>query len=196
MNSTTEKRIDDDFKLNWSLINLGYKNALPLSIMVSAYYRTSEFVSLLGGVEGMPLAQFNPPTNFYVGAGITLTGLAGTFVSLTEDDAEEIHEGILQKKGLFGQLRHPLYWNFKLFGAGVATMFPTVETLLTYGALFLATEYLERREEQTQTMMHGDNYLTYKDITPKYVPKFMTELPKKVGKAVYSGLKALQKYAA
>lgn len=83
--------------------------------------------------------------------------------------AQQKHE--LATTGIYARLRHPQYLGFILVISGFLLQWPTLLTLAMYPVLVVMYLRLARQEEQTAIHEFGDQYRSYKDRVPAFIPR-------------------------
>lgn len=83
--------------------------------------------------------------------------------------AQQKHE--LATTGIYARLRHPQYLGFILVISGFLLQWPTLLTLAMYPVLVVMYLRLASQEEQTAIHEFGDQYRSYKDRVPAFIPR-------------------------
>lgn len=101
-----------------------------------------------------------------IGAWLTLIGMILVIIGW-----HQIHRGIgLVTTGIYKYIRHPQYTGFFLIITGWVLHWETTLTLGMYPILFLMYLLLARREEIDLKKRFGDEYETYRQRTPMFLP--------------------------
>ena len=116
-----------------------------------------------------------------LGYAIVLAG--ATFVA---DGWRRVHaarrEDRMVVEGVYSRVRHPQYTGLFLivFGEGVVH-WPTIVSLIAFPVIVLSYTYLARKEEQHMLARFGDEYRSYMQRVPMFVPRGKPVLPQGVG---------------
>jgi protein-S-isoprenylcysteine O-methyltransferase Ste14 len=73
--------------------------------------------------------------------------------------------------GWYARCRHPQYLAFIMIMFGFLLQWPTIPTLVMFPILVIIYIRLARREEEMAIQEFGSEYLSYKEITPGWMPK-------------------------
>jgi protein-S-isoprenylcysteine O-methyltransferase Ste14 len=122
--------------------------------------------TLLGlGNTGMMISMLLGYLLLFAGIGIFIQGW------------RELHrarkEGRLIKDGLYGFVRHPQYTGLflGLFGEGVVH-WPTLFSVILFPVIVLVYYQLARSEEKKVIKEFGDEYRSYMQRTPMFIPRW------------------------
>ena len=77
--------------------------------------------------------------------------------------------------GLYRFLRHPQYVGFIVIMVGFLLQWPTLITLFMFPVLVFMYVRLAYREEREAIEMFGEAYLSYRDKTPGFFPRFIPQ---------------------
>ena len=75
--------------------------------------------------------------------------------------------------GPYAYVRHPQYAGFILIMLGFLLQWPTLITLVMFPILVAMYVKLARREEREVLEEFGDEYRSYADVTPAFLPRLM-----------------------
>jgi protein-S-isoprenylcysteine O-methyltransferase Ste14 len=86
---------------------------------------------------------------------------------------KQIHKvgGELVTTGLYRHVRHPQYAGLFLITVGMLIQWPTIITAIMWPILMLMYYRLARREEKEMETQFGDQYATYRQRVPMFVPR-------------------------
>ncbi|MBV1928341.1 MAG: isoprenylcysteine carboxylmethyltransferase family protein [Gammaproteobacteria bacterium] len=79
----------------------------------------------------------------------------------------------LATSGWYARMRHPQYVAFILIMFGFLLQWPTIPTLVMFPILVVVYMRLAKREEQTALVEFGDEYMSYSQRIPAYIPRFL-----------------------
>jgi len=82
----------------------------------------------------------------------------------------------LAMTGWYARCRHPQYLAFILIMFGFLIQWPTIPTLIMFPILVVVYMRLAKREEEKAVLEFGEEYLTYRELTPAWIPKLQHEL--------------------
>ncbi len=84
-----------------------------------------------------------------------------------------IHAGTgrLITEGIYRFVRHPQYSGFTLMIIGFLVQWPTFITLLMAPLLIAMYSWLARKEEKEMIHLFGDEYISYMNKVPRFMPK-------------------------
>ena len=77
---------------------------------------------------------------------------------------------VLVKKGLYGYIRHPLYFSLLLLGTGVMMKKPELLQLVLGAVNILAIYLTARMEEHEMIVKFGDEYRVYMKESKMFIP--------------------------
>ena len=77
----------------------------------------------------------------------------------------------LVQEGPYAQIRHPEYLHMRTNNLGFFLMYPTWTGAASVATFYAASEWLARREEQYCLDKYGDDYQSYMEQTPRWIPK-------------------------
>jgi protein-S-isoprenylcysteine O-methyltransferase Ste14 len=77
-------------------------------------------------------------------------------------------------RGAFRYVRHPLYLAAILFYLGLAVSTASLFSLLLLAGIFLFYNYIATYEEKLMEIKFGEDYVSYKNRTGKWVPRMRT----------------------
>jgi protein-S-isoprenylcysteine O-methyltransferase Ste14 len=99
-------------------------------------------------------------------------GLAGYFLLKNHGKSVKNFENtsVLVKKGLYGYIRHPLYFSIFLFGTGIMFKDPQLVQLILGGLNLIAIYFTARIEEKEMIDKFGDEYKKYMSETKMFIP--------------------------
>ena len=80
-------------------------------------------------------------------------------------------EGRLAREGVYARMRHPQYVAFVLVLTGFLLQWPTLLTLASYPVLVWAYARLARREERDCLSRFGEDYVSYMQEVPAFIPR-------------------------
>jgi protein-S-isoprenylcysteine O-methyltransferase Ste14 len=86
-------------------------------------------------------------------------------------------EHTLAVTGPYARVRHPQYDGFILVMFGFLLQWPTIVTLAMFPVLMVMYWRLAVSEEKEVTADYGDRYLTYKAVTPAFIPRLYKKRP-------------------
>ena len=128
----------------------------------------NQFRIWIGRLFGVALLLFaQNPFNFYA-IGVILLGAVIRFwaTGYIHKDRE------VTMAGPYKLLRHPLYLGNFLEGLGLTLFVNVWQLTLLYIPLFFIIYYKKMKlEEQFLIDTFGDDYVNYKEITPRFIPK-------------------------
>ena len=81
-------------------------------------------------------------------------------------------KGTLAMTGPYARLRHPQYCAFIMIMVGFLLQWPTLPTLIMFPILVYVYVRLARREEEEALAGFGNEYSTYMEKTPAFIPDF------------------------
>ncbi len=86
---------------------------------------------------------------------------------------KQIHraKGELVTSGLYGRVRHPQYFGLFLITVGMFIQWPTIITAAMWPILMFMYYRLARREEKEIESRFGDQYVTYRQQVPMFLPR-------------------------
>lgn len=84
-----------------------------------------------------------------------------------------IHAGTgrLITKGIYQFFRHPQYSGFILMIIGFLVQWPTLITLIMAPILMVMYTWLAKKEEKEMIHLFGDEYITYMEQVPRFIPR-------------------------
>lgn len=84
-----------------------------------------------------------------------------------------IHAGTGQliTKGIYRFVRHPQYSGFILMIIGFLVQWPTLITLIMAPILMFMYTWLAKKEEKEMIRLFGDEYITYMEQVPRFIPR-------------------------
>lgn len=115
------------------------------------------------------------------GATLALIGFSGMTICLKkylvspEGFADLFFEGKkpdLQKNGLHGMVRHPLYLSTFIFLIGFFLMFPFLSVLEAVVVIIVYTVLAIPLEEKKLVELYGEEYLRYREQVPALLPRW------------------------
>ena len=74
--------------------------------------------------------------------------------------------------GVFKYIRHPMYLSAVLFYLGLVVSSLSIVSFLMWILIFIFYNYIAGYEEKLMEMKYGEEYISYKQITGKWLPKF------------------------
>jgi protein-S-isoprenylcysteine O-methyltransferase Ste14 len=80
--------------------------------------------------------------------------------------------GRLATTGTYARMRHPQYLGFVLIMTGFLLQWPTLVTLAMYPVLMFMYARLAKREEAEMLERFGEEYRSYRDAVPAFLPRF------------------------
>ena len=100
------------------------------------------------------------------------TGIEGYLLLKRMGKSEKSFENtsVLVKSGLYGYIRHPLYFSVFLFGIGVMFKDPQQVQLILGGIILIAIYFTARIEEKEMIDKFGDEYRKYIKETRMFIP--------------------------
>ena len=131
------------------------KCVLMLQLPVAIFTRTPS------GLENYLNSEF--AAIVALGAGI-ITGTTAGIELHVERDKPLIYTGI------YGIVRNPIHLSFRLCSLGAFLYNPSVENIITGGALLLTTELTARAEERRLEYMYPNGYKQYKERVSRWIP--------------------------
>lgn len=81
--------------------------------------------------------------------------------------------GELVISGIYRRLRHPQYAGIFLFILAWLVQWPTIITVIMAPLLLFTYYRLARREEEELKKQFGDEYISYKRVTPMFIPRLL-----------------------
>ncbi len=78
----------------------------------------------------------------------------------------------LAKAGLYAKIRHPQYVAFVMIMFGFLLQWPTLVTLVMFPVLVVVYARLAKAEETDMVREFGDEYETYRQQVPAFIPRF------------------------
>jgi protein-S-isoprenylcysteine O-methyltransferase Ste14 len=99
-------------------------------------------------------------------------GIAGYLLLKRHGKADRNFENtrVLVKSGLYGYIRHPLYFSVFLLGTGVMFKDPDKIQLFLGLINLVAIFFTARIEEKEMIAKFGDEYRTYMKVTKMFIP--------------------------
>jgi len=120
---------------------------------------------------------FNPFSTFQILSWILLflsayAGLAGYLLLKRKGKADKNFENtsVLVKSGLYGYIRHPLYFSLFLLGTGVMLKDLRQVQLILGSINLVAIFFTARIEEKEMINKFGDDYRSYIKETKMFIP--------------------------
>jgi protein-S-isoprenylcysteine O-methyltransferase Ste14 len=88
---------------------------------------------------------------------------------------KKIHsaEGNLVTDGIYGRVRHPLYFGLCLVSIGLMIQWPTLVTLFLWPVMFTVYYSLAMKEEKRMIELFGQRYLNYKKSVHAFFPRLL-----------------------
>ena len=105
---------------------------------------------------------------FLLGAGAA-TSLIAKVELHQERNGEEARQHLI-RNGIYGIVRNPHYFGFRLISLGWMMYNPSIENLIAGTALFLTTELTARAEERKLEYLYAAEYQKYKEKVPRWIP--------------------------
>jgi protein-S-isoprenylcysteine O-methyltransferase Ste14 len=130
-----------------------------------AYVSANLWSTLVGlGETGMFVSML-------IGYGIAFIGV-GIFIQGWRNVHRARQEDRMVTDGLYGLVRHPQYTGLfiALFGEGVVH-WPTIFSVGLFPIIVLTFTWLARKEERDIRQTYGDEYRTYRQAVPMFVPR-------------------------
>lgn len=130
------------------------------------YISTNLWSTLIGvGETGMLVSMLLGYTLAFIGVGIFIQGWRELYRAR--------QRRALATGGLYGLVRHPQYTGLflALFGEGVVH-WPTLFSVGLFPVVVLAYSLLARREERQMIEQFGDQYRTYQQRVPRFLPRW------------------------
>jgi len=84
-------------------------------------------------------------------------------------------KGELVTTGIYASVRHPQYLGLFLITIGMLIQWPTIITLVMWPILMYAYYRLAMREEREVEKIFGEEYLTYRQQVPAFIPKILAK---------------------
>ena len=81
-------------------------------------------------------------------------------------------EGTLASTGTYSYIRHPQYLAFMIIMFGFLLQWPTLPTLVMFPILVYIYVHLSKREEEDALAIFGNQYKSYMQKTPAFIPKW------------------------
>ena len=145
----------------------------PLTIYLLARYfgldrynlSANLWSSILGvGETGMLISMLLGYALLFVGIGIFIQGWRELYRAFQQEH--------LATTGLYALVRHPQYTGLfiGLFGEGVVH-WPTIFSVGLFPLIVLAYSMLARSEEKKMIEQYGDEYITYRQQVPMFIPR-------------------------
>ena len=141
-----------------------------------AFVVPSAWLELSGELSGlMPLAT----ATVVVTLVAILLAAFGTFLRIWGEaylDRSVVHSGTMQSQavvtaGPYRYLRNPLYLGSFLFLLAISVLMPVAGAIFAIVAMGLHLIMLVLREEQFLAAQHGEAYLAYKSLVPRFLPR-------------------------
>ncbi|MBN1488197.1 MAG: MBL fold metallo-hydrolase [Anaerolineae bacterium] len=111
------------------------------------------------------------PVLFYItGLLVLLIGVCFWVIAGSQVD-DYIREGTLADKGLYGIVRHPIYFGIYFVFTGILICTRSVILIPLIPIIYLVLALLLRREEQTLYMVFGERFEAYKRAVNLIIPK-------------------------
>lgn len=107
---------------------------------------------------------FHMASFLLIGAGFWLLSVAWPVLYRAQ------REGRLAREGVYARIRHPQYVGFALILTGFLLQWPTLLTLAMYPVLIVMYARLARSEERDSVAHFGDEYVTYMQEVPTFMP--------------------------
>ncbi|MBI2865264.1 MAG: isoprenylcysteine carboxylmethyltransferase family protein [Chloroflexi bacterium] len=95
--------------------------------------------------------------------------------------------GQIVTDGIYRHVRHPQYTGILIVTLALLIHWPTVVTVLMWPVLLYTYYRLARREERTAEEAFGDEYRTYRQKTPRFLPRLRPGLPTGESAAAWAG---------
>ena len=130
-------------------------------------HENGHLLHTLLGFEGNP--HFDPlhiASNILIILGFFLLASAWNVLHKAQQT------GVLATSGWYARMRHPQYVAFVLIMFGFLLQWPTIPTLVMFPILVVVYMRLAKREEQIALEEFGDQYVSYSQCTPAYIPRF------------------------
>jgi protein-S-isoprenylcysteine O-methyltransferase Ste14 len=131
-------------------------------------HENGHLLHTLFGFEGN--AHFDPlhiASNVLIVLGFFLLASAWRILHM----AQQV--GALATSGWYSRMRHPQYVAFILIMFGFLLQWPTLPTLIMFPILVVVYMRLAKREEQIALAEFGDEYVSYSQCTPAYIPRLV-----------------------
>lgn len=122
--------------------------------------------TLLGfGETGMMISMI-------VGYALAFAGI-GMFIEGWRELYQARQKNQLVTDRLYGLVRHPQYLGLfiALFGEGIVH-WPTIFSVVLFPVIVLAYTLLARKEERSMLDQFGEQYLSYQERVPKFIPRW------------------------
>lgn len=123
------------------------------------------FNDLVGWTGDPHLSPFHLASYVFIGAGFWLISAAWRVLH----DAARTNR--LAMTGPYARVRHPQYDGFLLIMIGFLLQWPTIPTLVMFPVLVVVYLRLARTEEREVAARFGDDWLTYAERTPAFLPR-------------------------
>ena len=122
--------------------------------------------SKIFGLGGDPhLSPFHIASYIFIGGGFWM--IASGWTSLLR----AAKAGVLATDGLYARIRHPQYSGFIAIMVGFLLQWPTIPTLFMFPVLVYVYRRLAISEERETHARFGDEWITYAEPTPRFVPR-------------------------
>ncbi len=111
-------------------------------------------------------------TYFWVFAvvGVVIIIMAAYFMNASHKDLFDTHEGGLATSGVYGRVRHPMYFGTHLFYLGLAVVTFSLGSIVMWVIAFAFYNTLADYEEMKLEERFGDEFLKYKRNVRKWIP--------------------------
>jgi len=86
-------------------------------------------------------------------------------------------KGALVKDGPYAYVRHPQYSGLFLVMIGMLIQWPTIITAIMFPVLVFVYYRLSKREESEMITLFGEEYRSYTEKTPMFIPKGGKRIP-------------------
>lgn len=160
----------------------------PLTIYFLTSYFGSRFSELsfthngghlwseLIGWQGDPhLSPFHLASYVFIGGGFAIIAIAWRRLW------QAARDGRLATGGAYAWVRHPQYAGFIAIMVGFLLQWPTLPTLVMFPILVVIYRRLAVAEEREMRARFGDEWNTYADHTPRFVPHLTDHRPGTAG---------------
>jgi protein-S-isoprenylcysteine O-methyltransferase Ste14 len=162
--------------------------ALEVVIMISPfafffYSVFSPFFNFLGQHEATRWAtrfflphMILPPTLFLktvrvTGSVLFVVGALTFIVCALQVYLGKIFKWGIADKGLYRYIRHPQYLALRIWGVGMAILWPRFIVLATLSLMFILYYFLARDEERRMSGQYGASYENYMAATGRFLPR-------------------------